>query len=202
MMEMLRLALLYVHLIACCAALGLILKSDAAMARQLLHNPASVRFQSDDLHELKTLVGGALMVLWMTGGALIGLDVSHDSLAVFGNPKLQAKIAVVLILSANGWLLHKLVLPACVQAGSLLQLPPARYFLAIATGAVSLISWLYAALLGAGHALSWKYSLLQLLAAYPLLIVAVSCTLFWSLRRHRDSAFQTSAVAGRPVPHS
>ena len=33
------------------------------------------------------------------------------------------------------------------------------------------MSWFYAAMLGVGRPLAWKYSLLELLAAYPVLIV-------------------------------
>lgn len=201
-MEMLRLALLYVHLIACCAALGLILKSDALMARQLWRNPAAMRFQADDLHDLKTLVSRALLVLWATGVTLIWLDVTQNGWIVFSNPKLQAKIVVVLLLSANGWLLHHLVLPACVQGGSLLHLPPVHYRLAIGVGAMSAVSWLYAALLGAGHALSWKYSLLQLLLAYPVLIVAATATLLLLLRRHRSSMADAAPASAQPATPS
>jgi ABC-type phosphate transport system permease subunit len=33
------------------------------------------------------------------------------------------------------------------------------------------VSWFYAAMLGVGRPLAWKYSLVELLAAYPVLIV-------------------------------
>lgn len=35
-MELLRLGIIYIHLIACCVAIGLILTSDIAMIKQLL----------------------------------------------------------------------------------------------------------------------------------------------------------------------
>ncbi|MNC19913.1 hypothetical protein D3C75_678530 [compost metagenome] len=43
--------------------------------------------------------------------------------------------------------------------------------LALFSGALSGVSWFYAAMLGVGRPLAWKYSLVELLAAYPVLIV-------------------------------
>lgn len=182
-MEMLRLALLYLHLIACCVALGLILKSDLSMVGHLLRGSRDQLYQTTGMQEIKSAVGAALLVLWISGSTLIWLDVTNKSLVVFDNPKLQAKLIVVVSLSVNGWLLHWLVLPAWERAGSLWRLSRPHYLLAIATAAVSAVSWLYAALLGSGHGLSWKYSLAELLLAYPLLIGATGIALLWLLRR-------------------
>ncbi len=182
-MELLGVALLYIHLIACCTALGLILKSDLEMLRQLLRTPGDALYQTGEINGIKPIVGGALLVLWISGSTLIWLDLAHNGWGIFANPKLQAKIMVAVALSLNGWLLHWLVLPAWEQAGSLLRLARPHYLLAIATGALSAVSWPYAALLGAGHSLSWKYSLAQLLIAYPLLIGAAGMILLLLLRR-------------------
>jgi len=37
-------------------------------------------------------------------------------------------------------------------------------------GSLSAVSWMYAAMLGVGRPLAWKYSLSELLMAYPVLI--------------------------------
>jgi len=67
--------------------------------------------------------------------------------------------------------LHSLALPALQTTGSLLKLPVSMRNLAIFSGALSGVSWFYAALLGVGRPLAWKYSLVELMAAYPLMIV-------------------------------
>ncbi|KPU61901.1 putative membrane protein [Pseudomonas fluorescens] len=89
----------------------------------------------------------------------------------FLNPKLQAKIGIVVLLTFNGFLLHSAVLPALKKAGSILNLSFNLRMLALFSGALSGVSWFYAAMLGVGRPLAWKYSLVELLAAYPVLIV-------------------------------
>lgn len=119
-----------------------------------------------------TTVSLALLALWITGIAVVWLDASSKGLVYFRNPKLQAKIGIVTLLTLNGVLLHRAVMPALEKAGSLLKLSLNQRRLAIFAGTLSAVSWFYAAMLGVGRPLSWKYSLLELLAAYPLLIAA------------------------------
>ncbi len=170
-MELTRLGIVYFHLIACCVAIGLVLTSDIAMIRQLLSGHAA---EPDDKHlaQLKSTVSLALVALWITGIAVVWLDASSKGLVYFLNPKLQAKIGIVMLLTLNGFVLHGAVMPALEKAGSLLKLSLNQRLLAMFAGTVSAVSWFYAAMLGVGRPLSWKYSLLELLAAYPLLIAA------------------------------
>lgn len=201
--EFTRLAILYAHLIACCIAIGTIMMSDIAMVRKLLSSTSA--FERDDpqhLHLLQLTVSRALLALWITGAAIIALDMAEKGTGYLANPKLQAKVAIVLLLTFNGMLLHRYVLPAMAQAGSLLHLPIGQRRLAILAGTVSGVSWLYAAMLGIGRPLAWKYSLPQLMAAYPLLItggaVAMSLLVAWASLRRRDqpSVFQVTGLAG------
>ena len=43
--------------------------------------------------------------------------------------------------------------------------------MAVLVGSVSAVTWLYAAFLGIARALSWKYSLFEILAPYPILVL-------------------------------
>ncbi|NBA94283.1 hypothetical protein [Pseudomonas sp. R5(2019)] len=169
--EFLRLGIVYVHLIACCVAIGLVLTSDIAMTQQLFK---AERCSASDAHHLTSLqktVSWSLIVLWITGFAIVGIDVADKGLVYFENPKIQAKIAIVALLTLNGFVLHAAVLPAVQRVGSLLDLSVGMRTLALFSGAFSAVSWFYAAMLGVGRPLAWKYSLLELMAAYPLLIV-------------------------------
>lgn len=167
-MDLIRMAIVYPHLIACCVALGLVLTSDVAMVKRLLKG--DTRPDPDHLSYLQKVVSASLAVLWLTGVAIVSLDASSKGWEYFLNPKIQAKIAMVVFLTINGFFLHRCVLPAMKKAGSLLHLPLDRRFLAVFSGAVSAVSWFYAAMLGIGRPLNWKYSLTELLAAYPVLI--------------------------------
>jgi len=75
-----------------------------------------------------------------------------------------------MLLTLNGFVLHHYVLPLVQKAGSLLRLSFSQRMLAIFSGSVSGVSWFYAAMLGIGRPLNWKYSLGEILAAYPVLI--------------------------------
>jgi hypothetical protein len=160
--------IVYLHLIACCVALGLVLTSDIAMVRRLMNGDA--RQDPDHLTYLQKVVTGSLAVLWATGIAIISLDAAEKGWEYFLNPKLQAKIAIVFLLTVNGFFLHRSILPLLKKTGSLLDLPLDYRFLAFFSGAVSAVSWFYAALLGIGRPLNWSYSLTELLVAYPFLI--------------------------------
>lgn len=170
--EFTRMAIVYLHLIACCIAIGLVLTSDIAMVKQLLKADPTERLDSKHLSDLQHTVSYALLALWITGASIVALDVAIKGLSYFGNPKLQSKIAIVGLLTLNGLVLHAYVLPLMQKAGSLLKLTFTRRILAIFTGAVSAVSWFYAAMLGVGRPLNWKYSLFEILAAYPVLVIS------------------------------
>jgi hypothetical protein len=122
------------------------------------------------MESLQKSVIAALIALWVTGAAIIGIDYLEKGMNYFMNPKLHAKVIIVVLLSYNGLLLHRLVLPALQKAGSLLNLGFSARMMALFCGSLSAVSWMYAAMLGVGRPLAWKYSLSELLMAYPLLI--------------------------------
>lgn len=169
-MEFLRLGVIYVHLVACCVAIGLVLTSDIAMVRDLLKRKAFTAHDNAHMESLQKSVIVSLIALWVTGIAVIGIDYLEKGMNYFMNPKLHAKVIIVMLLSYNGILLHRLVLPALQKAGSLLNLGFSARMMALFCGSLSAVSWMYAAMLGVGRPLAWKYSLSELLMAYPLLI--------------------------------
>jgi hypothetical protein len=171
-MEFARMGIIYVHLIACCVAIGLVLTSDIGMVMQLFSGDPSERVDKRQLRQLQNTVAIALAALWVSGVAVVLLDASLKGWQYFANPKLQAKILIVVLLTLNGVVLHYRVLPWMLRARSLLKLSYGQSLLAIFAGAVSGVSWFYAAMLGVGRPLSWKYSLMELMTAYPLLIGA------------------------------
>jgi hypothetical protein len=171
-LEFARMGIVYVHLIACCVAVGLVLQSDFKLLKGLWRKDgAAARSHMQHLKQLQPIVACALVALWLTGAAVVTLDaLTKDGWQYFANPKIQAKILIVVLLTLNGVVLHNLVLPWMHRAGSLLGLSFDKRALATFAGTVSGVSWLYAALLGVGRPLSWKYSLGEIMAAYPVLI--------------------------------
>ena len=200
--EFTRMGIVYLHLIACCVAIGLVFMSDIAMVKQLIKADPAEKLDSNHLSDLQKTVSRALVVLWLTGAAIISLDASIKGWEYFGNPKLQSKVAIVALLTLNGFALHKYVLPLMQKAGSLLNLSFSQRMLALFTGAVSGVSWFYAAMLGIGRPLNWKYSLLEILAAYPVLIIGgfASMALLTAWSQYKASgdsrAFQGTVFVG------
>jgi hypothetical protein len=170
-MEFIRMALVYPHLIACCVAVGLVLTSDVAMIARLLNGDPYAAEDPHHLQKLQKTVAWALGALWVTGIGIVSLDAWSQGLSYFLNPKLQAKIGIVALLTLNGVLLHSAVMPALQRAGSLLQLSFGPRMLAIFAGVVSGVSWFYAAMLGIARPLNWKYSLVEILGAFPVLVL-------------------------------
>ncbi|NQD92411.1 hypothetical protein HP532_07080 [Pseudomonas sp. CrR25] len=199
-MEFLRLGIVYAHLIACCVAIGMVLTSDFAMIKELFKGGKSHLQDSQHMESLQKTVSGALAVLWVTGLAIIWVDIGDKGLSYLLNPKLQAKIAIVMLLTFNGMLLHGLVLPALQKAGSLLKLQFSMRMFALFAGALSGVSWFYAAMLGVGRPLSWKYSLMEILAAYPVLIIGgfMAMALLTQWAKSREEGQATLALAYAP----
>jgi len=191
-MEFLRLGVVYVHLVACCVAIGLVLTSDIAMVRDMLKRKALTDHDHAHMESLQRSVVWALIALWVTGAAIIGIDYLDKGMQYFMNPKLQAKVIIVMMLTYNGILLHRLVLPALQKAGSLLNLGFSARMMALFCGSLSAVSWMYAAMLGVGRPLAWKYSLSELLMAYPALIVLGFVTMLVLTQRAKR---QETAVA-------
>jgi hypothetical protein len=192
-LEFSRLGLVYVHLIACCVALGLVLKSDVVMLRDMIKGDrASDLAHMKQMNGLQSIVSMALAALWVTGVALVTMDaLTKDGLHYFANPKIQTKILVVSLLTLNGFALHNLVLPWLQKAGSLVNLSFNRSAVTAFTGSVSAVSWMYAAFMGIGRPLSWKYSLGQLMAAYPLMVaggfITMMALISWAKQRNNPS---------------
>lgn len=197
-MELLRMGIVYVHLLACCVAVGLVLTSDISMAKKMLKHGAAATFDKPHFNSLQKVVSLSLAILWLTGISIIGLDVSGAGLEYFNNPKIQAKIIIVSLLTLNGILLHNTVMPLMLKAGSMLRMTPNAQMLAVTSGTFSAVSWFYAAMLGIARPLSWKYSLTEVMAFYPLLIVAgiTGMLALISVARRRDNG-QYSLFASR-----
>ncbi|OGB23963.1 MAG: hypothetical protein A3I66_14760 [Burkholderiales bacterium RIFCSPLOWO2_02_FULL_57_36] len=193
--------LVYFHLIACCVAIGAILISDLGILVRLYQGRIDKR--AANLQDLKRTVSGMLIILWITGLLLIGRDAVGDGWNyTLSNPKLQAKIIVVALLTLNGILLHCRVLPMMSKASSLLKLAAGQRTWAIWAGALSGVSWLYAAFLGVARPLAWKTPLPNLMLAYPVLIVLTFAGMWaftsWAVRKTGGSSeglFMNSLIA-------
>jgi hypothetical protein len=150
-----RQALLYAHLIAFAVALAEIIRADWRVL-WAVPDPAA-------LHRTARLVAWTLLGLWVTGLGLTGLDTGFDPAIIAAKPKLLTKLVVVVALSGNGVLLHRIAFPLL---GSSAPRRPAVTILIAALGAVSTVSWFFAAFVGVARLIAGSMTLGGFLALY------------------------------------
>jgi hypothetical protein len=177
---MLKILLIYSHLLATCIAIGVLLQADHKLwcwRKQLLN-----RSMREQLLETQKIVSWALLFLWATGLILILLGYLDEGVRYLLNEKLWAKFSVVVLLSLNGLLLHKVGFPL-LQKAPFICLPRAARTRLGLMGALSTSGWLFAALLGVArpwnhvvpyHFVMGGFSILLLLASAVAFTVASS----------------------------
>ncbi|RYG85065.1 MAG: hypothetical protein EON59_13015 [Alphaproteobacteria bacterium] len=117
-------------------------------------------------------VAAGLVLLWVSGGALIWLHsvVSPETLA---NPKIWAKISVVWVLTLNAVFLHLLVLPMFrKQAGRLLldDLSSRDRCMMVVGGVTSAVSWYFPLVIAAQTWLNFRVPVAQILGTYVAIL--------------------------------
>lgn len=168
--ELVRSVLIFLHLASLIAAGISIAFGDYALLR---HRPVNREL----MLKASRAVAWSLLALWVTGLSVIALDMSTTSLVLAKAPKLQAKLTVVVILSLNGFLLHRYTLHALGGARTPTQ---ADVRLAAILGAVSAASWAYAVFLGVARAWTPILGYNGFMALYALALAAgVAVSLRW-----------------------
>jgi hypothetical protein len=137
----------------------------------------------------------SLATLWLTGFALIFLEVNFDFEELLHRPKILTKLIVVAILSLNGILLHRLAFPLLTGSANRSQ---RAIIVCSILGAISTASWLYAAFVGAARFIGGFLTLGNFLALYAAVLVgAISIALIFVrplLERHWTPASAKTVV--------
>ncbi|MBB2496509.1 hypothetical protein [Aquipseudomonas ullengensis] len=181
---MLKTLLVYAHLLASCLALGRVLVADHKLW-QWRASPLNA-LQLDYLAETQRIVSLALLALWISGLLLVLQGYLDEGQGYLLNQKLWAKVVIVVLLSFNGVLLHRIGFPA-LQCGSFCSLPfPLRSRLAL-LGALSTTGWLFAAFLGVARLWNHVLPCQHVLAVFTALLL-MAC----------GAALVFACVAGMP----
>jgi hypothetical protein len=135
------------------------------------------------IHQAKFLshiVTFGLGILWISGAALIWVNTLVKP-EYITNQKLWAKIAIVIMLTVNGVLVHKLVLPMLKRSvGQRLfeHASTKQIFGMTLLGSISLVSWTVPFILGKASELNYVTPMLNILAVYATCIVVIWLLMF------------------------
>ena len=168
--EILKTGLVFMHYFASAAALMTIVRTDFFI---LSHYTNALTPEScGRIHASKTVVGIALVILWLTGAAICVQGYLQNPDYIL-NQKLWMKVAVVVTLTINGFFLHRFAF-RCVQPGARLCdiLPRARAALTL-MATISSGSWIFASFLGIARTLNDKQNFTNLAVVYVLLVTAI-----------------------------
>lgn len=170
-----RTGLRVVHLCGLVLGVGSATLLDLIIARFILMRGISAEhvYIVDFSSKIVTI---GLVLLWISGvGFLIHYGIFEP--AKLQNPKIWAKIAIVAVLTINGFLVHHFVLPRLRdQVGKRLLdgLSSFDCSLVLLAGTVSVISWYVPMILGAIPQLNYVVPAEVILISYALLLVAVN----------------------------
>ncbi len=167
-------AVLFLHLIAFAIALSAVLRADVELL-------LARRLDTDRLMTTARLLAVALAILWVSGAALLFIDIGPDWRAWFGGAKTGAKLLVVTALTANGMALHHFVFPRLkrpwLHTTSGATLP-------LVLGAISTASWLFASFVGVSRLIAPSMRFVDYLSLYALVLaLAVGGALVFMRRR-------------------
>ena len=177
------------HILALALGLGSALLADWIVLRKLAFGTVSQR-AAQQLIDLSHAVCAGLVLIWITGAFLVA-DDAWDAPASIMNQKLWAKLAIVAAMTLNAVLLHRIVMPMVERRvgqplfGTVFdRLPVASTLL----GAVSVVSWMFAAYLGVARELNGQANLVPILAGYLsalLLTWVMAMVLLYSMQQRR-----------------
>lgn len=152
---MLKLLILFAHLVGTCLAIGAIVATDLRLLRRLADGRVRIAPPNPYVMRLITVALGLLVV---TGSMMIWLGLRADP-NYLANPKLQAKLMLVGLLTANAWVLHRFTFPKLAHARRVARWKPADFIRVAVPVAVSNSLWLYCAFLGIARPWSFQVSI-------------------------------------------
>jgi len=183
-----KLLLLFAHLLGTSLALGAIVATDIRLLRRLADDRVRIAPPNPFVMRLITL---ALLILYATGVAMVvlGLDADPDYLM---NPKLQAKLLLVAVLSVNALVLHRYTFPGLARGRRVARWKRADFLRVALPVSLSNCLWMYCAFLGIARPWSHTVSLGFVLGTaawlFALTLAAVTTLLVIAAQDRTDAA--------------
>ena len=179
--------IVYLHLIAACSAIGVILISDLKLSTYFFNS--SSEDKHPDIHlEIKIIIA-SLAVLWATGLLLVlqGIAVNPEYLH---NQKLQAKIILVIILTINAFALHLVSLPRIFNFDQ-----HDEFAKTVLPASISNSIWFYAAFLGVARHWNFSESLTFVLSVWVMIWIVAFATMYILIRMAKSRRLKLEAAS-------
>ena len=167
----------FLHLVATCTAIGTIVITDLRLMATLMGYrvviPPPERFET-------VMISVSLVLLYLTGGVLLAGGLAANPLFL-DNPKMQAKLVLVALLTANAFVLHYLSFPLLRRAQPVSSWSGRQWLAVAGTVSGSNSLWLFSAFLGVARVWNDTVSIWFVLAvgavAWALMFVVVNALL-------------------------
>ena len=145
--------LVFGHLLATSMALGAIVATDLRLLSKLSQDKVRIAPPNPFVARIVML---ALLLLWVTGGLIVwnGVGMRADYLE---NPKLQAKIGLVVLLTLNAFVLHHVTFPRLAKGRRVARWTLLDWVLVAVPVAVSNFLWMFCAFLGIAR--PWNFTI-------------------------------------------
>ena len=143
--------LVFVHLLASSLALGAIVATDLRLLSKLAQDKVRIAPPNEFVTRLVMI---ALLLLYATGALIVwhGVGERADYLS---NPKLQAKILLVVALTLNAFVLHHVTFPRLARGRRVPRWTLSDWAVVAVPVAVSNFLWMFVAFLGVAR--PWNY---------------------------------------------
>ena len=152
-------------------ALGAIVATDLRLLAKFSQDKVRIAPPNEFVTRIVML---ALLMLYVTGGAIVwhGLGQRADYLE---NPKLQAKILLVVVLTINAFILHKVTFPRLARGRRVVRWNAADWVVVAVPVAVSNFLWMFTAFLGIARPWNFAIPASEIFAIAAALYVVTQC---------------------------
>ncbi len=136
--------LVFGHLLAASMALGAIVATDLRMLAKLAQDRVRIAPPNEFVARLVTV---ALLLLYVTGAGILWIG-SREHPDYLLNPKLQGKLILVLLLTINAFVLHRITFPRLARGRRVARWRLVDWVVVVMPVSLSNCLWMFCAFLG------------------------------------------------------
>nr|WP_315194236.1 hypothetical protein [uncultured Aquabacterium sp.] len=164
-----------VHQLVLVGHLGLFAVAIATVIREDFRLLTSKALDNSALLDAADKLRSLLIGLWVTGVALVLMNTGWNVLSILDNPKVMAKILVVLALTVNGIALHNVAFALLRNPSRSIERSAA---ICAVLGGISTATWIFASFVGSARIIAPFMSLQGFMLLYAAaLLVAIPSAL-------------------------